>query len=516
MTDGRELAARLLAYARAHLHTEAADEIYMQNVLLETFGCTEPWDGEIDRAAIEAMDVPDALAEAVRTYALEAGLCDEATADRFVTDVFGLLTPLPSVVNATFRAIRERDGESAACDYLYDLCVKNGYIRKTAIAQNLKWGYEDGSRRLEITVNLSKPEKNNKDIAKLLTAPVARKYPACLLCRENEGFAGTATHPARRNIRTIRMTIGGEPWFMQYSPYAYYDEHCIVINNRHTPMRVDASTPAKLLDFVDQLPNYFIGSNASLPIVGGSILNHEHYQGGLHLMPMHYAPIGQVWSSPDFPTLRIGILDWYNSAVQCEGADRAAVEAFACRLIETWRNYDDPTCEILSHTGETPHNTVSPIVRKTEQGYIFTMILRNNRTNEQYPNGIFHVHPEYENIKSEGIGLIEAMGLFILPPRLKRQFAAIEELLTGATPYDAAAIASPSHDLYLHREMIRTLMADGGAESREAATARVRAYVNRVCAGILENTAVFKHDARGAAGFTKFMQTMGLKEGERQ
>lgn len=509
---GQVLTVRLLTYARAHLHLEESDVIYLRNVLLSEFGCTEPYDGEGDAVEIEEMEVPDILADEVKTYAMENGLCTEETAARYVADIFGLLSPLPSAVNRTFRAIRETDGAQAACDYLYDLCVKNGYIQKTAIARNLKWDFSDGERRLEITVNLSKPEKNNRDIAKLLTAPQSKKYPACALCKENEGFEGTATHPPRRNLRTVKLTVGGERWFLQYSPYAYYDEHCIVINEQHTPMKVDAHTPGKLLDFVDFLPNYFIGSNASLPIVGGSILNHEHFQGGLHLMPMHYAKIARAYISPEFPTLNIGILDWYNSAVQCEGKDRAAVEAFAAKVIEAWRNYDDPACEILSHTGETPHNTVSPICRKTERGYIFTMILRNNRTSETYPNGIFHVHPEYENIKSEGIGLIEAMGLFILPPRLKRQFAEMETILTGETPYAPAKIEDPANDLYVHRNMLGTLMAGGLAHDRSEAEERVRAYVNRVCAGILENTAVFKHDATGDAGFAAFLRTLGLEE----
>lgn len=514
--DGRLLAEELLGYARVHLHLSETDEIYTRNVLLSELGVAEPWDGETDPASIASMDVPDTLAEELRTYALEKGLCTEGNAASYVADIFGRLTPLPSVINEMFLRTQQTRGAQAACDELYDLCVKNGYIQKTAIARNLKWAYTDGMRQLEITVNLSKPEKNNKDIAKLLSAPQPKKYPSCALCKENEGFFGSANHPPRRNIRTVRLTIGGERWFMQYSPYAYYDEHCIVINERHTPMKVDASTPGKLLDFVDTLPNYFIGSNASLPIVGGSILNHEHFQGGRHLMPMHHAPIAVTYGSAAFSTLRIGILDWYNSAIQCEGKDRTEVEAFAKQVIETWRDYDDPAREILSHTGATPHNTVSPILRWTEdRGYIFTAILRNNRTSEQYPNGIFHVHPEYENIKSEGIGLIEAMGLFILPPRLKRQFAGMETILTGEASYDEAAINDPSHDLYVHRGMLRTLMAQGKAKDRAEAEERVRAYVNCVCAGILENTAVFKHDKNGAAGFERFMRALQLTRGEK-
>ena len=410
------------------------------------------------------------------------------------------------------RDYKKERGAQAACDYLYDISVKNGYVQKTAIARNLKWEYADGNNVLEITVNLSKPEKNNKDVAKLLTAPQGKKYPACALCKENEGVEGTATHPPRRNIRTVKMSIGGEKWFMQYSPYAYYDEHCIVINEEHVPMRVDAKTPAKLLDFVDALPNYFIGSNASLPIVGGSILNHEHYQGGRHRMPMHRAKIGREYTSKEFPNLKIGILDWYNSAIQCEGKDRKTVAAFAAKVIAAWKNFDCPECEILSHTGETPHSTLSPICRKEGDTYIFTMILRNNRTSGQYPEGIFHVHPEYLNIKSEGIGLIEAMGLFILPPRLKRQLSEIEDILCGKTKYDPAALKDPANDLHIHAEMIQKLVGEGMAKDKKEAEARVRGYVNEVCAGILDNTAVFKRDEKGRKGFAKFMASLGLEE----
>ena len=339
--NGELLTERLLAYARRFLHLDARDEVYMRNVLLAEFGLHVPYEGAPDVSDAEKMDVPDALNAEIAAYALENGLADESSAERFCTDIFGMLTQLPSQINASFNQLREKEGPQAACDYLYDISVKNGYIQKTAIAKNLKWNYTDGSRRLEITVNLSKPEKKNKDIAKLLSAPQTKKYPACLLCKENEGFGGTASHPARRNIRTIKMTLGGEKWFMQYSPYAYYDEHCIVINEEHVPMNVDARTPDKLLDFVDLLPNYSIGSNASLPIVGGSILNHEHYQGGLHLMPMHSAGTIKNFRSEKYPSLRIGILDWYNSAIRIEGEDRTQVSALAAEIDRLYETYYD-------------------------------------------------------------------------------------------------------------------------------------------------------------------------------
>lgn len=508
--EEKQLIEKLLAFAQAHLGLAETDEVYMRNVLLTVFHVDAPYVGAADVADAMEADVPDALAAEIKAYALEKGLCVEGREEYFAADIFGLLMPRPSEVNFAFRERLKKEGAQAACDYLYELSVKSGYVQKTAIARNLKWEYDDGKSGLEITVNLSKPEKNNKDVAKLLSAPKGNKYPACALCKENEGFEGVSA--PRRNLRTVRLTLGGERWFMQYSPYAYYDEHCIVINERHVPMKVDESTPDKLLDFVDLLPNYFIGSNAALPIVGGSILNHEHFQGGRHLMPMHRAKIRKEYQSREFPNLRIGILDWYNSVVQFEGTDREKVAAFARKVIGTWKTFDCPKCGIFSHTGETAHNACSPIVRKAGDTYVFSVILRNNRTDEQYPEGIFHVHPEHLNIKSEGIGLIEAMGLFILPPRLKRQLSAIGDILCGETVYDAAAVNEPANDLYVHRHMIEELLSEGRVEGKTEAQARVRAYVGRSCASILDNTAVFKQDETGRRGFDTFMAALGLEE----
>lgn len=509
--DGKTLSEKLFAYAKAHLALEARDEAYTRNVLLSLCGEAAPAAEPADCSAEVQADVPDALAEELKAFAIERGMTDEEGAERFCADVFGMLTPLPSQVHRTFYEKLAQGGE-AACAYFYDLCVKNGYIQKTAIGRNLRWEYGEGSGRLEITVNLSKPEKSNKDIAKLLKAPKNTGYPACMLCKENEGFEGTATHPPRRNLRTVGMTLGGEAWFMQYSPYAYYDEHCIAVNERHIPMHVDATTPDKLLDFVDILPNYFIGSNASLPIVGGSILNHEHFQGGKHRMPMQGAALAFRAEGKLAEGLEVGVLDWYNSVIRCRGKDRKKVAAFASAVIEGWKQFSCPACEILSHTGDTPHNAVSPVCRKDGDEYTMWLILRNNRTDERYPEGIFHVHPEYLHIKSEGIGLIEAMGLFILPPRLKRQLAGIEEILCGQVPYDAAALAQPEHDLHVHAAMVESLVKEGLSPDRDSARARVRDYVGKVCAGILGNTAVFKHDENGRAGFAQFLQALGLRE----
>ncbi len=505
--DGKILTEELIAYAKAHLSLDPLDEPWLRNRVLALLKLDGATSAAVDTAWVEALDVPDALTERVRAYALEAGLCEEGYEAILATEVMGLLTPAPSAINSLFAKKCETEGYDAAVSWFYSLSIHNDYIQKTAIARNMEWEYPDGDRTLEITINLSKPEKSNKEIAKLLTAPKqTEKYPACALCETNEGYEGTLSHPARGNLRTLSLTMGGEPWFVQYSPYAYYREHCIAISRAHSPMKVDATTPRKLLDFVDAFPTYFMGSNAALPIVGGSILNHEHYQGGGTLLPMQKAPVEKWYELKDADGVRLGRLSWYNSAIRLESRDRAALEALAVRVIEAWRAHSAPEVGILACTGDTPHNTLSPIARKVGDLYVMDMILRNNRTDEQYPDGIYHAHPEHHNIKKEGIGLIEAMGRFILPGRLKTQLAAVADILAGKTPYDAAALADEAHPLHIHAEMIAALVAaNGTALTPEAAETAVRTFVNRTCAAILDNTAVFKRDEAGLNAFDIFI-----------
>ena len=317
------------------------------------------------------MDVPDELVEEIKEVIKENNICSLEEEEIFITEIFGLLSPLPSVINYKFNEMA-KENKTKACNYLYDLSIKNWYIKKSAISKNIKWNYidEDNQNSLEITINLSKPEKSNKDIQKLLTLKKdASKYPQCLLCYENEGYKGTLTHPARKNIRTIDLTLNGENWFMQYSPYAYYNEHCIVINKEHRPMNIDETTPRKLVDFIDYLPNYFIGSNASLPIVGGSILNHEHFQGGNYTLPMFNSSYKEIYYSKEFPSLKIGILNWYNSTIKFEGTNKEELFGFAKRIIDTWNNFDYEECSILSHSGSTPHNVITPVLRKENGKY---------------------------------------------------------------------------------------------------------------------------------------------------
>lgn len=511
MIDGKLLVEKLLRYAKKFLHLNPRDEIYFRNLLLREFKLDEPCQDAGDLSFIDSLDVPDVIVNELEEFAVANGFAIKGLENLYSTYIFGLLSPLPSQVNQTFMQIKQTEGIEKACEYFYNLSVKNNYVQKTAIGKNLKWEYPDGDKYLEITVNLSKPEKDNKEIAKLLTAPKKAKYPACFLCKENEGFEGHATHPARENIRTISLTLGGEDWFVQYSPYAYYNEHMIAISNNHVPMHIAGDTVDKILDFVDFFPNYMIGSNAALPIIGGSILNHEHFQGGEHLMPMHKAPVKTYYNSEKYPTVKVGVVDWYNSVVRLESADRVAIKSFATDIINAWEKYTDEKCDIFAYTGETRHNSLSPVCRKVGDNYVIDMILRNNRTNEQYPDGIFHAHPEYHNIKKEGIGLIEAMGLFILPGRLKKQLNMIAEILCGAVAYDKTALENSENYLYTHRNMIAKLVEEGISKDMADAEKRVTDYVNQVCKNILYNTAVFKPDQNGEQGFVRFLNANDIK-----
>ena len=386
-------------------------------------------------------------------------------------------------------------------------------IRQTAINKTVKWDALERNIPLEITINLSKPEKNNKDIAKLLTAPKnGDKYPACALCKDNEGYYGHATQPARSNIRTIKLNLGGETWFMQYSPYLYFDEHCILLNSEHVPMKIDGNTVEKLFDFIELFPNYFIGSNSDLPIVGGSILNHEHYQGGKHLMPLQKAKAFRTYKSKKYSDVSVEVLDFYNSVVRIYGFNRNTVQALATDVIDAWKGYSDESVNIIANEDGVRHNTVTPIARFLEdRKYCIELILRNNCVSEEYPDGIYHAHPEYHNIKKEGIGLIEAMGLYILPARLKRQFSEIAKILTKQTPYDETTCAEGS-DLFVHKDMIEKLLKKyPNVKDESKANTVITEYVNKVCAEILYNTAVFKKDRHGVSAFNKFLASVEIK-----
>lgn len=481
-----------LVYAEKHLDLREEDFDYFQNLLLAHFHRDIPYEGEIDESLIESYSLPDPLIADIIAYDLSQGM-DQDEAERDSTYVMGLLTPAPHEVIDAFDALYQISPEKAT-EYLYRLSIANNYIAKSQVDKNLFWEahFEQGSP-LEISINLSKPEKNNKDIAKLKTQK-ASGYPKCLLCKENVGFEGRANHPARESIRIVPLTLGGERWYLQYSPYVYYSHHCIVFYHAHVPMVVAPKTFEALLDFVDLFPHFFIGSNSDLPIVGGSILNHEHFQGGGHLLPLLRAPEREVVYTSAKQT-KVSIVDFYDTCLKIQGQDRADVLALASRILLAWRKYDDPKHQILSSEGEESHSTCTSFARKLEGGYAIYLILRNNLCTEEYPDGIFHAHPEFHHIKKEGIGLIEAAGLFILPARLKRQMVEVEEVVQKNLAKEDYLKRYP--DLEIFEPMILALKKSG--ETAES-------YINGVCRSILENVAVYKNDPRGQAGLHAFIK----------
>lgn len=482
-----------ICYARIHLGLKEEDESYFTNLLLGYFEQTEPYEGNIDEEHIASLSVPDEIVNEIISFFVNKG-DDAGLASRKATYVMGILTPRPSEVDHEF-ALKYASSKVEATDYLYDLMIHNDYIAKTKVDKNEVWdaSYPDGSP-LEVSINLSKPEKNNKDIAKLLKAPVTTSYPKCLLCYENMGFVGNDHHPARENNRVLPLTLAGGRWYFQYSPYVYYYQHCILFYEKHIPMEISPWTMECLFDFVDQFPHFFIGSNSDLPIVGGSILNHEHFQGGAHLLPLLKAKDKVVIPSV-YRNTKISLVDFYDTAIRLTGKDRTEIHLIASKILEKWIHYNDLENSIIAEDEEGRHNAITPLLRKNGENYEMTIILRNNKCNEEYPDGIFHAHPEYHHIKKEGIGLIEAAGLFILPARLKRQSKEVEEVIEKGLSEKEYLALYP--DLSIFGDMIKT-MKEKGISSKE--------YINEVCRGILMNVAVYKDTPKGQEGLMKFLK----------
>lgn len=480
-------------YAEKHLGLKEEDAIYFTNLLLAYCDAKAPYEGEIDESHFSSLQVPDEIVDDFVSYFVSKGI-DEGEASRKATYIMGILSPLPSEVNSAFFSLY-RDDPSHATDYLYRLSIANDYIAKTKVDKNEVWtATYPSSPSLEISINLSKPEKNNKDIAKLVKAPSTNSYPRCVLCKENLGFEGNSHHPARENIRIIPLTLAGGRWYFQYSPYVYYYEHCILFYEKHIPMEISPWTMTCLFDFVDQFPHFFIGSNSDIPIVGGSILNHEHFQGGAHLLPLLLAKDKEIIPS-FYKNTTISIVDFYDTAIRLKGTDRDEMLLLASAILEKWLHYNDLENFIISEDEEGRHNAITPLLRKNGNQYEMTLILRNNKCDETYPDGIFHAHKEYHHIKKEGIGLIEAAGLFILPARLKRQCPQVEEVIKKS--YSEEEYLKIYPDLKIFKDMIIE-MKEKRMTSRE--------YINEVCRRILNNVAVFKNDEKGNSGLHKFLK----------
>lgn len=496
----------LIVYAKVNFKINEEDEIFYRNLILGELNITSFNKVEVNEEKISSFNDPSYFIENLSTYLKENGL-NEDEIDKKLTKIFGFLSPLPSEVIKEFNEIYEKKGDERALKYLYFLSIKNDYIKKSKIDKNLVWLTNFKDKNLEITINLSKPEKNNKDIAKLLTKTDDKKYPECLLCKENVGFYGNKNHPARENIRLIPISLNNETWYLQYSPYGYFNMHSIILKSEHSNMKIDKETFSNLLEFVDKFPYFFIGSNADLPIVGGSILNHEHYQGGEHRLPIMDSKIKKPYFiDQNKHSSKLSLLDWYNTAFLIEGEDKKDIVEIADEILKKWRNYDDIKNNIISHSGETLHNSITPCCEKDGDTYKLYLILRNNRCDETYPEGIFHAHKEYHHIKSEGIGIIEAMGLFILPPRLKREIEEIKYCVENRLSSQDILNKYPSFNANF-MPLIDQLKKKN---KKDVIDEEIRNYINEVCKNILINTAVFKDDMKGRSGVDKFVSSLDL------
>lgn len=495
----------LLAYAAECLDMYPEDEIFRRNSLLDALRLDSP----ADSPAESFRPLREILAD-IGDYAEKKKLFKEGGRINFETRIMGLVTPMPYQVISTFDDLAGRD-VNAALEYLRAVSVNSNYIRMADIDKNIGWTARNPRGDIMITINLAKPEKNIKDVAAARKAPQTG-YPKCVLCAENVGFAGNETREARQTLRAIPLSLAGEEWFFQFSPYVYFDGHCIVLSREHTPMNITEKTFERLFDFVDLFPDYFLGSNAALPGVGGSILSHDHYQGGKKVLPELSAPPRKAFTHPAFPDLSISIVDWYNSVIRIEGRNRADVSKLASHVLSRWLSYSDAECGIKAFTGKEPHNTLSPVARLDDSGkYVLDLILRNNRADKERPDGIFHPPAELQNIKKESIGLIEAMGLFILPGRLSSEALGIRDILTGKTPLDFKALSEPGNPLGKHIGMIAQLANDlGTGLSEEEAGNAVTAHINGACERILDCTAVFKRDKAGEDAFDRFMAECGF------
>jgi UDPglucose--hexose-1-phosphate uridylyltransferase len=516
--EAKRLIERLVRYAMHNGMLAPLDESYARNALIDLFRFAEP----APRGAAEAEPLASRsseLLEPLLDYAASIGLLEDNTMtyrDLLDARIMGLLMPRPSETAEAYRSTAAVSGIEQATDAFYKLNVDANYIRLDRVEKNEYWKQPTGYGELEITINLSKPEKDPREIALLKTLPPSG-YPRCLLCADNVGYAGRANHPARQNLRILPLTLQDERWYFQYSPYVYYNEHCIVFKGEHVPMRISPVTFARLLDFLEQYPHYFVGSNADLPIVGGSILDHDHFQGGRHTFAMAKAPLESVYSHPAYPGVTMGIVQWPMSVVRLNGLDRASVHAAACSLLEAWTGYSDPEADVAAYStgvnGESvPHNTVTPIARRTpDGGFELDLVLRNNRVSAEHPDGIFHPHRHLHHIKKENIGLIEVMGLAVLPGRLKDETAQIAAYLTGAVPYDAQAVAAADHPLAKHAPWIAQLVDRCGTSlTAEQAGTVLRDEVGRKFEEVLLDAGVFKQDEPGRAAFAAFMGSAGL------
>lgn len=471
---------------------EEMDRIYLKNRIMSRIG-EEGLDAPAKKEDLIALK--DQLVEiAVANSKIQDSM---AAKDSLGAELMDWITPSPSQVNHRFWETYRQSKEDAIADF-YALSKRNDYIKVKAIAQNIAFETQTPYGSLEITINLSKPEKDPKDIAAAKLAK-ASHYPACQLCFENEGYQGRLDHPARANHRIIRFDMDGHDWGFQYSPYAYFNEHCIFLDNQHVPMAISRKTFERLLTIVETFPGYFAGSNADLPIVGGSILTHDHYQGGRHTFPMELAPVEDSFSIEGFEAVSVGIVNWPMSVLRLQSDDKAQLIALADHILKVWRGYSDPAVQVLAVSDGQPHHTITPIARIRDGHYELDLVLRDNQTSPEHPDGIYHPHADVQHIKKENIGLIEVMGLAILPPRLKEELKQVQDYLLGRE----STVAT------YHQPWADDLKATHPSITDEAeAEVLVRESVGQIFARVLEDAGVYKRTAEGQAAFRRFVATL--------
>lgn len=470
----------------------------IEDSVFEEFAKREPMTQESAEAALEG------ILEDMMSYAYDKGIMKENSIvykDLFDTKIMGCLVARPSEIRAKFKDLYENESSLAATDYFYKLSCDSNYIRRQRIKKDQKWTTDTEYGTLDVTINLSKPEKDPKAIAAAKNAKQSA-YPKCQLCAENEGYAGRVNHPARQNHRIIPVTINNSDWYFQYSPYVYYNEHCIVFNSKHTPMKIERATFGKLLDFVTNFPHYFVGSNADLPIVGGSILTHDHFQGGHYTFAMAKAPIEKEISFKGYEDVRAGIVKWPMSVIRISGAEKDRLIDLADKILVAWRGYTDEEAFIFAETDGEPHNTITPIARRRGEDYELDLVLRNNITTEEHPLGVYHPHAHLHHIKKENIGLIEVMGLAVLPARLKDEMAELADaIINGRDLRSTETLAS-------HAEWAEGFLPKYDKVDESNVMDIIHEEMGQVFKEVLECAGVYKCTEEGRKAFMRFVESV--------
>lgn len=533
----------LVRYAVANGLLAPEDETWAYNAVLECVGATGPAAPHaaemladqyalaptrdlVDPEGILEFELPatdgfdlEAVIERIAAAGVANGREEDTPsgADRIATRVMDLVMPRPSEVSATFAELYDEDDAEAATDWFYRMCCDARYVRTAAIAKNIGWTSPTQWGDLEITINLSKPEKDPKAIAAAGAAPATGDvYPACQLCMENEGYRGrgageaNGAHPARQNLRIVPITLGGEHWGLQYSPYAYFNEHCIAMSAEHRLMHVDRENMGRLLDFVDLFPHYFVGSNADLPIVGGSILSHDHFQGGRHVFPMMKAQVASTFSMDGFPSVECSVVRWPLSVLKLAACDREQLLDAAAHVLDVWRDWSDEAVGVVAESNGERHNTITPVACREGENYVLYLALRCNVTTDEHPLGVFHPHAEWHHIKKENIGLIEVMGLAILPPRLVDELGAVEQHLVELSAEPAALAKALEEDALSapHAAWALELAEAHGPITADTVEDVVRAGVGEVFGHVLEDAGVYKWDDEGRAAQQRFIDAL--------